>query len=56
MADTQQDWNSAVFSDYPDAKKQLSEFENYKSSTKRDWVMEKRDLESVHPLKLENDF
>lgn len=47
MADTQQEWTAAVFSDYPDAKSQLREFENYKSSTKREWVMEKRDLESV---------
>ncbi|KAJ3090105.1 hypothetical protein HK102_004663 [Quaeritorhiza haematococci] len=40
-------WSRSVFQNYPDAKRQLLEFENYKSTTKRSWVVEKRDLDTL---------
>jgi hypothetical protein len=45
--DIQGIWSISTFTGYPDAKRQLQEFETYKSSTKRDWVTEKRNLEAV---------
>ncbi|KAJ1551036.1 hypothetical protein HK096_003533 [Nowakowskiella sp. JEL0078] len=46
----QTQWNSSTFSGYPDAKRQLVEFEKYKNTVKRGWVAEKRDLDSVKLL------
>ena len=43
----QQTWTDATFSGYTDAKNQLVEFETYKATTKREWVSEKRDLDTV---------
>jgi len=41
-------WETAPLGDnYLDAKAQFSEFENYKHSTKRKWMAEKRDLENL---------
>ena len=44
---TQQTWSSAQFTGYADAKNQLHEFESYKATTKREWVSEKRELDTV---------
>jgi len=42
------DWEASRFKgDYADAKRQSSEFVNYKTSLKRTWVAEKRDLDTL---------
>jgi len=41
-------WETAPLGDnYTDAKAQFSEFENYKHSTKRKWMAEKREIENL---------
>ncbi|KAI8814853.1 calponin homology domain-containing protein [Cladochytrium replicatum] len=40
-------WSQSRFSNYPDAKRQLTEFDLYKNTTKRGWVAEKRDLDTL---------
>ncbi|KAJ3282534.1 hypothetical protein HK104_010842 [Borealophlyctis nickersoniae] len=40
-------WSSSRFSGYLDARRQLHEFETYKSTTKRGWVAEKRELDTL---------
>ncbi|KAJ3024208.1 hypothetical protein HKX48_004481 [Thoreauomyces humboldtii] len=40
-------WTRSSFAGYADARRQLSEFENYKSTTKRGWVAERRELDSL---------
>lgn len=47
MSSIQHTWTSSSFNGYPDAKRQLVEFDNYKNTTKRGWVAEKRDLDTV---------
>ena len=47
VADVQVGWNASTFQGYPDAKRQLVEFERYKNSTKRTWVAEKRELDTL---------
>ncbi|KXS11038.1 hypothetical protein M427DRAFT_138687 [Gonapodya prolifera JEL478] len=46
IAHVQSSWTS-TFSGYRDAKGALLEFEKYKSTTKRQWVSEKRDLDTL---------
>ncbi|KAG0291428.1 hypothetical protein BGZ98_003010 [Dissophora globulifera] len=42
------EWESSKFrGDYADAKRQSNEFINYKTSLKRTWVAEKRDLDTL---------
>lgn len=42
------DWENSKFrGDYADAKRQSGEFINYKTSLKRTWVAEKRDLDTL---------
>ncbi len=43
----QQTWSAINFQGYTDAKNQLVEFETYKATTKREWVSEKRELDTV---------
>ena len=43
----QKAWISSSFSGYADAKRQLLEFDNYKMTTKRSWIIEKRELDTV---------
>ncbi|KNC98650.1 uncharacterized protein SPPG_06332 [Spizellomyces punctatus DAOM BR117] len=40
-------WGSTGFAGYSDARRQLHEFETYKSTTKRGWVAERRELDSL---------
>ncbi|KAI8925778.1 calponin homology domain-containing protein [Entophlyctis helioformis] len=40
-------WGRATFSGYTDARRQLHEFEDYKTTTKRGWVTERRELDSL---------
>ncbi|TPX62489.1 hypothetical protein SpCBS45565_g06982 [Spizellomyces sp. 'palustris'] len=40
-------WGSSGFAGYSDARRQLHEFETYKSTTKRGWVAERRELDSL---------
>ncbi|KAJ3046582.1 hypothetical protein HK097_000722 [Rhizophlyctis rosea] len=40
-------WSRSEFNGYLDAKRQLNEFETYKSTTKRGWVAERRELDSL---------
>lgn len=48
MSDMQQVWANAIeFDGYRDAKRALTEFETYKNTTKRSWVSEKRDLDTL---------
>ncbi len=48
VASIQAVWaQSTNFTGYRDAKKELHEFEAYKVSTKRSWVSEKRDLDTL---------
>jgi hypothetical protein len=47
LAQIQQFWNSCRFNGYADAKRQLIEFEAYKATTKRSWVTEKRELDTL---------
>jgi hypothetical protein len=46
-AEILKEWSNVAFIDYPDAKKQLIDLETFKTSTKREWTIEKRNLESV---------
>lgn len=42
------DWENSKFrGDYADAKRQSGEFVNYKTSLKRTWVADKRDLDTL---------
>eukprot|EP00842_Homolaphlyctis_polyrhiza_P005238 jgi/Hompol1/5715/HPOL_004659-RA len=43
----QSTWGNASFSGYPDARRQLAEFENYKATTKRAWVTERREIDTL---------
>ena len=43
----QQVWSSGSFSGYPDARRQLIEFETYKATTKREWVTERREIDTL---------
>ena len=43
----QGEWSAATFSGYSDAKRQLLEFDSYKMTTKRSWIIEKRELDTV---------
>lgn len=43
----QAEWKSSTFENYPDAKRQLMEFESYKVSVKREWVTERRELDTL---------
>lgn len=47
VSDIQSTWNSSSFSGYPDARCQLQEFDTYKNTVKRGWVVEKRDLDTL---------
>lgn len=40
-------WSQSSFADYRDAKRQLVEFESYKVKTKRSWITERRNLDSL---------
>jgi hypothetical protein len=40
-------WKRATFNGYADAIKQLKEFESYKATTKRTWIAERRELDTV---------
>ncbi|KAJ3035823.1 hypothetical protein HDV00_003358 [Rhizophlyctis rosea] len=40
-------WSQSQFNGYLDAIRQLREFEQYKSTTKRGWVQERRELDSL---------
>jgi hypothetical protein len=40
-------WQRSTFSGYSDAKNQLIEFETYKGTTKRSWVAEKKELDTL---------
>lgn len=42
VAGIQNFWNSSTFNGYLDARRQLQEFDTYKNTTKRNWVVEKR--------------
>ena len=53
---TQQTWSSAQFTGYADAKNQLHEFESYKATTKREWVSEKRELDTVSWIMQDYDY
>jgi hypothetical protein len=50
MEQMQLQWSKSTFAGYMDAKRQLTEFENYKMTTKRSWVSEKRELDAVFIL------
>jgi hypothetical protein len=43
----QESWKASKFNGYTDAKKQLLEFNSYKLTTKREWIAEKRELDTV---------
>ncbi|KAI9104832.1 calponin homology domain-containing protein [Phlyctochytrium arcticum] len=43
----QSTWGNSQFSGYSDARRQLHEFETYKGTTKRGWVVERRELDSL---------
>ncbi|KAI9209821.1 calponin domain-containing protein [Polychytrium aggregatum] len=43
----QRQWSSQTFSNYPDAKRLLQDFETYKVSLKREWIVEKSFLDSL---------
>ena len=47
ISNVESEWAKSTFSDYPDARRQLSAFETHKSTVKREWVTEKRELETV---------
>jgi hypothetical protein len=47
IQETMNFWSNQSFNGYPDAKKQLLEFETYKITIKRSRVVEKRDLGAV---------
>ncbi|KAL7748857.1 alpha-actinin [Sorochytrium milnesiophthora] len=48
VADVQSQWAASSFDgSYTDAKRQGGEFDLYKSTTKRSWVAEKRDLDTL---------
>jgi hypothetical protein len=47
LAVIQQSWTHSSFSGYADAKRQLIEFETYKATTKRAWVTERRELDTL---------
>jgi chromosome segregation ATPase len=48
MSDIQQVWAGLIeFDGYREAKRALTEFETYKNTTKRVWVTEKRDLDTL---------
>lgn len=47
LAQIQASWSKSQFNGYADGKRQLVEFETYKATTKRQWVAEKQDLDSV---------
>jgi len=48
IAQLQSVWSSSSFDgSYNDAKRQSSEFDSYKSTTKRTWVAEKRNLDAL---------
>ena len=40
-------WAGSSFSGYTDAIRQLREFESYKATTKRSWIAERRELDTV---------
>jgi hypothetical protein len=40
-------WNQATFNGYADSIRQLKEFESYKGTTKRTWIAERRELDTV---------
>jgi len=42
------EWEASTFKgDYSDAKRQSNEFVNYKTSLKRTWVADKRDIDTL---------
>ena len=48
IAETTDKWSEAPFDDtYADARQQSVEFQQYKNSSKREWVSEKRELDSL---------
>ncbi|TPX31293.1 hypothetical protein SmJEL517_g05321 [Synchytrium microbalum] len=48
ISETQKGWaKSSNFTEYSEAKQQLTEFDQYKRTTKRGWVAEKRDLDAL---------
>jgi hypothetical protein len=47
LAQIQKTWGDSGHNGYADAKKQLFDFETYKATTKRSWVTEKRELDTV---------
>lgn len=46
----QSTWAKSGFAGYSDAIRQLREFETYKSTTKRGWIAERRELDGVRVL------
>jgi hypothetical protein len=40
-------WSSIEFQSLNSAREQLKEFETYKATTKRNWVAERRELDTV---------
>ena len=46
------EWNATQLSNLPDARRQLKEFEAYKATTKRSWVIERRELDTVFLINL----
>ena len=43
-------WNASTFNGYADTIRQLREFESYKGTTKRVWISERRELDTVIKL------
>jgi hypothetical protein len=47
VAAVKKQWSATSFNGYLDAKQKMSDFEDYKMTTKRVWVSEKRELDSL---------
>ncbi|KAI8819850.1 calponin domain-containing protein [Fimicolochytrium jonesii] len=47
MRSIQDTWSRSSFAGYGDARKQLQDFEQYKNTSKRGWVTERRELDSL---------
>ncbi len=50
LAQIQKTWENSCHNGYADAKRQLLDFETYKATTKRSWVTEKRELDTVRMI------
>ena len=47
LSNMQSAWAKSSVSGYADAIRQLRDFESYKSTLKRTWIAERRDLDTV---------